>query len=317
MLVKIIHPYSKGGIFNQTPAASRLWGNVEFIMDGIDNKRLQTDECDILIVINFAPEKIYIKAREAWIIHQEPPNFQHFGHWTKYYKYFDKVFGPWQKDFKKTENFPEHGALFWFLFEGYDFYKNLAHSERNDKAVWITSSKVNFEGHKMRMKLKKTLECMPEIKIYGRGIKEIPNKKDILLKNKYALAIENTSTNFYFTEKITDAFLTWNLPFYWGAKNIRDYFPKNSFIPIDITKPQETAEIIKEAIENDLWSKNIENIKEAREIVLNRHQFFPYITEKIERFDIKNKSLKNMIIPKMPEKPELIQRLINVATRTF
>lgn len=69
-----------------------------------------------------------------------------------------------------------------------------------------------------------------------------------------------------------------------SQKRIEDYFPKESFIPININDP-DAANYLKEIIKNNLWFKNREAIAYARELVLNRYQLFPYMTQQIHNYE--------------------------------
>ena len=72
--------------------------------------------------------------------------------------------------------------------------------------------------------------------------------------------------NNWFTEKITDIYLGYTCPIYYGCPNIDSYFDKGSFISIDIDNYSDSFEIIDKAINNpDII--NIMNIREARRSV--------------------------------------------------
>jgi hypothetical protein len=46
----------------------------------------------------------------------------------------------------------------------------------------------------------------------------------------YGVAIENTSHNGYFTEKILDCFLLKTIPVYWGCSSIFNFFRQDGII---------------------------------------------------------------------------------------
>jgi len=58
----------------------------------------------------------------------------------------------------------------------------------------------------------------------------IENKRKILGNYKFTLCFENCIFPGYITEKITDCFLAGSIPVYWGASDIDDFVPPNSFI---------------------------------------------------------------------------------------
>ena len=69
------------------------------------------------------------------------------------------------------------------------------------------------------------------------------------------------------------------MPIYYGCPNITDYFPEESIIRIDINHPAEAFEIIKSAISNNLWEKQRDAILHSKQLILNKYQFFPFMTE--------------------------------------
>jgi len=99
------------------------------------------------------------------------------------------------------------------------------------------------------------------------------DKKEGLLPYKYSLGIENGSLPYYFTEKIADPLLCWSMPIYWGCKNIHKFLPEGSYVNIDVDDPHVVDKII-EIIKSDLREQNIDKIKEARELILERYNIW-------------------------------------------
>lgn len=60
---------------------------------------------------------------------------------------------------------------------------------------------------------------------------EISDKLSVYFKNKFALCFENTAgVDGYITEKIFDCYRAGIVPVYWGASNITDEIPEDSFV---------------------------------------------------------------------------------------
>ena len=59
------------------------------------------------------------------------------------------------------------------------------------------------------------------------------DKEFIFGDSMFGIAIENTSHNGYFTEKILDLFLLKTIPIYWGCSNIDTFFNKDGIIKFD------------------------------------------------------------------------------------
>lgn len=231
-------------------------------------------KCDLLLVFNSSPKDISVQCRSSFLFLQEPPVEQYLWH-KEYFKYYDKVFGFWE------ENIPLQTSLPWHLKKSFDeliskdFEKELLENKKN-VVSWVTSTLNCKPGHKFRMELLQSLKNDPRFIIRGRGINEIKDKLDIMKDSKYSLCIENYSTKGYFTEKIVDAILSLNLPFYWGATDILDYFPSEAVITLT-GEIDEDLSIISKALKNGEWEKRLLAIKKAREVYLNEYSLKPWI----------------------------------------
>lgn len=127
---------------------------------------------------------------------------------------------------------------------------------------------------------------LPELEIYGRGIRAVKDKAQALDGFRYHLAIENHVCEHHWTEKLSDAFLGWTLPFYFGCPNLTDYFPAESFIPIDIRDFDSAVSTIRDAIANNEFERRLPAIVAARQTVLERYNLFAVLAREIEqRFD--------------------------------
>lgn len=120
-------------------------------------------------------------------------------------------------------------------------------------------------------------ERLPELALFGRGATPMDDKAEALAPFRYHLAVENHIAPHHFTEKLSDAFLGRCLPFYAGAPNAADYFPQDSYIPIDIRDPDGAARIIRAAIAANAWQARLPLIEEARRRVLEEHHLFAVI----------------------------------------
>jgi hypothetical protein len=126
------------------------------------------------------------------------------------------------------------------------------------------------------------MQRMPEIECYGRGAKTLVDKAEALDRYQYHIAIENHFSPHHITEKLTDGFLGRCLTFYAGAPNAQDYFPSESFVPLNLDSPQDAAKRIRQAIAEDLYSQRLQAIEEARHRVLQSHNLFAAIAEVVQ-----------------------------------
>lgn len=131
--------------------------------------------------------------------------------------------------------------------------------------------------------MKQLMDTLPEMHVYGRGARPLDDKAEALDAYRYHVAIENFIGPHHWTEKLADAFLGLALPFYCGCPNAKNYFPAESFIPIDLKDPQGAARIIRDAISNNEYEKRLPAIIEARRRVLFEYNFFAVISREIEK----------------------------------
>lgn len=63
-------------------------------------------------------------------------------------------------------------------------------------------------------------------------------------------------------------------PIYWGAPNIRDYFPADSMIVLDTLDPVEVARIIKTEATPEAYQRRLPALREAKRRVLEEYNLF-------------------------------------------
>jgi hypothetical protein len=137
--------------------------------------------------------------------------------------------------------------------------------------------------HNARFQFTQRLKAaLPELEIFGHGVRPIARKNDALDSYRYHLAIENHIAPHHWTEKLADAFIGHCLCFYHGAPNAADYFPPDSFIPINIHHFEESLARIQSAITNNEYEKRLPAIREARRLALTRWSTFPQLAEIIQ-----------------------------------
>lgn len=165
----------------------------------------------------------------------------------------------------------------------YDFERlsNLEEPIKNKKISIISSGKTHFPGHIKRFRFFEKLhkEFENEIDFFGKNINPIADKAEGLLNYKFSIAIENSHINNYWTEKIADCYLAYTVPIYHGCKNIDTYFNPNSYIELDINKPQKAFKEIEHILENSdqLYNEKRDSLKEARSKLMNEYNIFTSI----------------------------------------
>jgi hypothetical protein len=130
-----------------------------------------------------------------------------------------------------------HGFLF------YETPKSVPFTPQKSKLMSImVSHKKYTPGHQYRHAIvRHILKYRLPIDIWGNGANnyklEFPNSNNIrggfkhmeeMCKDYlFTIAIENTSHDHYFTEKIINPFINNTVPIYWGCKKVDEYFPKH------------------------------------------------------------------------------------------
>lgn len=303
MLVRIVKDWKWPDIFQQTPRNKGVWEGIRFTEEEVKT-------CDLLVVLNASPVRINticpIGAR--WLFLQESP-IDLYRYYLKIAPYFDKYFGFW--DPAEVSNIVNtQTALSWHIKKTYDELVKLSLKdalEAKKRAVsWVTSNAKQKEGHRLRMAFKDFLQQQKlPFDLWGHGFCPIDDKFDGIFPYKYSIAIENYSCDDYWTEKITDCFLSWTLPIYYGAKNITRYFPEESMLLIDPNRPEYSLQQIKEAMAADYYESHLDYIKEARELILNKYQFFPWIKHLLNQSQIDFSKKEPVDIPanRPPKRP--------------
>ncbi|KZE29114.1 hypothetical protein IMF23_10285 [Chelatococcus daeguensis] len=176
---------------------------------------------------------------------------------------------PWHVgSFDETGRRTDHAYDLRF-FEQFD-------PQKTKLASVVSSNKSFTADHRERLNFFHRLKAYfgPEMDYYGRGINTFVDKMEVLAPYRYHIAIENFSGRYYWTEKLSDPFLTMTFPIYHGCTNIDDYFPAEALAPIDIRDPEAAVSTIRRVIESDLAERSRAALAEARRRVLYEHNLF-------------------------------------------
>jgi hypothetical protein len=305
-LVRIVRNYQYPDILRQSPDSLGIWKGYEFTESDIDS-------ADYLVVLNYPLMDIRCRIRKggALLLVQEPP-FERNQYNTEFFPFFDKVVSHLKTSHKLV--LKEQAALPWHLDMTYNelmAWDSIDNESRNDEVTWITSNINLFPTHQLRLNFIEQLKksSIP-FRLFGRGFHPVEKKLDVLSVSKYTIAAENFIGKDYWTEKLQDAILSWNVPFYYGCENIQNYLPSNSIVRIDLNKPQWSEDVILNTLSNNQWEKNISDLKEARQIILNQIQFFPRVVNLLESMNLKE-GKREYVIPSDPYKKSFFKKLIS------
>jgi hypothetical protein len=285
--VKISTLYDDWPFDQQTPGNSLCWGNYKFYINDDSVK-----EFDYWVVYEGLKknEAAKIPSSNLLLITAEPPNFKRYA--RKYLNQFPTVRS--SHEYIKHKNLiSSHPALPWHIgrivrggtnldfVKSYDKLISLKPQKKTRLISVITSDKAFTKEHIARLEFVKKIKkkFKNKLEIFGRGIREIDDKWDAIAPYKYHLVIENGCFYNYWTEKISDAFLANAFPFYIGCPNLKDFFPEDSFISLNINDENESYKKIKFAIENNFYERSISSRALARELCLKKYNLFPEIVE--------------------------------------
>lgn len=179
-------------------------------------------------------------------------------------------------------------GLVWFYGHDYSRISENPPLQKSADISTVCSSKQQRHTlhHRRYMFTQKLRAALPQLDVFGRGVRPVSSKTETLDPYRYHVAIENHVCRHHWTEKLADSFLGLTLPFYYGCPNVFEYFPEGSVVPIDIFRFEESLEIIQKTIQDRLWEKNLSAIQESRRLVLENYHLFALAERMItERFN--------------------------------
>lgn len=189
---------------------------------------------------------------------------------------------------REAENHPNYhrglGYFPWYNGRSYEENRSFEIPPKTKVISAICSSKaMKWTNHFKRIQLLQRLKReLRDFVWYGHGVEEFDRKCDAMDEYKYHVTLENHIGSRYWTEKIMDAYLCECLPIYSGAPDLFEDFPRESYIPISLDDMDAAVATIKNAIENDEWSKRIGAIREAKKLMFEKYNFWAQIIKVIE-----------------------------------
>lgn len=268
-------------LIRQTPQRLGLWEDFEFVIDQ------PGAECDAWVVFDSpaAPQKAVCHPENTLFISAEPPEIRNYG--PSFLDQFRWVITCHQS---RHRGLIEHQQAHpWHIgvdcengFRAnldYDSLSAMTCPEKPYLMSAVISSKAITPAHRQRLDFVKRVKARlgDDFHILGRGHQTINDKWEAIGPYRFHLALENARLPNWMTEKVSDAFLGFAFPFYFGATNAADYLPAGSFEPIDIFRPEEAVDRICDGIERRLDEERREHVVEARQRFLNELNIFPML----------------------------------------
>jgi hypothetical protein len=290
--------HSFAGFLRQFPGSIPQWGACLFDFD-VDCK-----DYDWLVVYQdlprgetfFTEEKLACPRERTMLITGEPSTITVFG--TDYLRQFGCILTfqePWAM--KHPQVIFHHPGLIWHYglpfgegeFRTWNMMAATPPPQKTKMISTVCSARTgNVTLHSTRVDFTWRLKDeLPELDIYGHGVNPMNDKAEALDPYRFHIAVENHVYDHHLTEKLPDAFLGYTLPFYHGAPNAADYFPKDSFIPIDINDYERSRDIIRSHLAADEYQDRLPYIIEARRRVLEEQNLFAIISRNIGEQDLR------------------------------
>ena len=301
------------------------WGNCEFFFDR--HERVY----DWLVVWDDLPsvsgekhtlweEKLACPRENTLLVTTEPSNIKTYG--SRFLEQFGHVLTsqePWAVGHHPGAIY-EQSSYVWFYANtlpraNYGYIRdNIPLNKTGEISAVCSTKQQRHTLHRKRYQFMMGLKSsIPEIELFGRGIRYIEDKADALDTYKYHVAIENHYGLHHWTEKLADPFIGACMPIYYGCPNAEDYFPSESFIRIDINDLDASVDTIKRSMKDRLYEKHLDAILESRRRLVeeyapiaNIHRLVNLLNKKelpqpsqndsiLSRHAIRKKSIFNML----------------------
>lgn len=186
---------------------------------------------------------------------------------------------------------PEVMPAIWYVNLSFAELDTMPPPEKLRPCSWITSGVNRTESHRQRLAFLRSLQSANcSVDIYGRRLPpwvnhggSLQNKWFGLAPYYYNLAIENFAGNdWYVSEKLWDALLSWCLPIYYGGPAADRLLPPESFLRLPSLDEQGIAYIQEVIASPDAWHAAQEAIAEARQIILHKLNLLNWLSEWVE-----------------------------------
>lgn len=290
--VKIINAGNGDYLLRQTKGGSGIsnCGKYRFFIDEViadpDFVVVRNKYIKSKTVFNVSPQNVILMT-------SEPSSIVNFP------KHYTSQFGLYYSCDERAKHPNIHygpAALPWFIGGTspsgnhsitYDSLKHAPLPNKTKLISVITSDKAFTQGHQDRIEFVAKLKAKygDTIEVFGRGIRGFKDKWEVLAPYKYHIAIENSFSNYYWTEKLSDCYLAGTFPIYSGCKNINDYFPQNGLEVVDIHDFDSAVAVIDRIIDSDIYQSRKEVLEQCRDLVLDRYNLFSLIADCCDRLD--------------------------------
>jgi len=260
----------------------------------------RSGKADLALVLNMVntPRWVLVPRGNVVKVLQEPlihnPLTHLFTYWHS--KVYDRVFthSPNAKDSRQVKSLPCTGSF----IDPTTLERQPFELKKHTLSI-VASTLAKFPGHKLRFQfIDKLLSHIPELDshTFGKGRKqELIQKVDGLKDYRFSIAIENSCIPSYITEKFYDCIIAGCVPLYYGAPNIADYFPIDSYIPLPVNDIEECRRIISGLSESD-YQRRIPALIEARSLIREKYSLGAAILSFVSQMQNPSSAKKRFVI---------------------
>lgn len=270
---------------SQLPDGVDTVGGCQFVLEKDD------PDYDWLVVIDDVsrrlqrePERLVCADEHTLLVTTEPPTITRYGRsFTSQFAYV--LTSQPESALRHSGRIYSHTGNLWFCGHRFSELDGKPLMKKRLPISTVCSSKQQkFTLHNNRYRFSQWLAGkIPELEMFGHGVRYIEFKREALDPYRFHLAIENFRGQHHWTEKLSDAFLCSCVPIYYGCTNLADYFPKESFIEIDLEKWETALEVIRRVIDDPQeYESRKESIYEARRLALNDYNLLHMIARIVE-----------------------------------
>ena len=249
------------------------------------------DDCQIKVFIDgqILPGAKYIKkpgeVKVAWIC--ESRAVFHSMHVPRdtWERVLESICDAYDIIFTSEKTFLSVHPKIQFAYAGSNlpWIKNVPDEIEKSKLVSLIASPKNFTyGHKIRHGL--AIELQNNVDLYGgvlnsKRIEGVDrwDKSSGLVDYMFSFVIENDMYETYYTEKLTDCFMTATVPIYWGSPDIGKIFNTDGMIIL-------TGKFDINTLNYDLYESKLEAIHNNYDIVQELEMADDYLYAKIKEF---------------------------------
>ena len=256
MRIKLSYYFATEPLFRQTQGGLGVWKGDAFL--GNDPSAA---DCDVWVVLeDIAEEKevAFVRTGRAVLITLEPPLTREYE--PAFLAQFDLVV-TCHRGLRHANVRHEYQGQTWHIgmhkgtdardranlrgTMGYDDLVAMPPPPKTMPLSVICSVSSRLPGHRARQAFVERLQARlgDRVDVFGRGVRPVPDKADAIMPYRYHIALENSSLDDYWTEKLSDAYLGWAFPDLLGMPEYRRLFckrqPDSRSTSAGLTKPSQ------------------------------------------------------------------------------